>query len=120
MRVTGFLSISTVAACVALIGCNGCAGFLNPAAESVVSVRGRVANADPAEECGLELYSNNGKSLQHRPIPSEFKTSLVIAPGAHKYYVEISCPGHTGLFRSPVYDLGGGTRSLDLGVVALR
>ena len=107
-------------ACAALLSCNGCAGFLNPGAESFVSVQGRVSNVEPRAACDLKLFSEGGEARQTLPVRGEFKTSLVTAPGAHKYYVEVSCPGHAGIFRSAVYELGGGTRTLDLGVVALQ
>jgi hypothetical protein len=105
---------------VAVLVLGGCAAFFNPASESVVSVRGRVANVDPASECDLRLHGANGKMLQEIVTTAVFERSLVIAPGAQEYYLEISCADQPGRFRTPVRRLGGGTRLLDLGVIALE
>jgi hypothetical protein len=92
---------------------------MNPATESFVSVHGKVADVDSPRNCHLQLYSEDGQLSTSLTINPEFRRSLVIAPGARKYFVEVSCEGHTGKFKSGLYELGGGTRSLDLGTITL-
>jgi hypothetical protein len=111
--------ITTYVALFSCVGCTGCGGFLNPAAESSVSLQGKVIDIEPRATCHLQLYGEKGQPRGELTMTPEFKQSLVIAPGAHKYYVEVSCEGHPGKFRSAVYELGGGAKTLNLGTIVL-
>ena len=104
---------------VSCVGCSGCAGFLHPAAENSVSVQGTVADVNARAVCHLQLYSEHGQPSARLTLSPEFRRSLVIAPGAHKYFLEVSCDGHPGKFKSEMYELGGGFRSVDLGTIVL-
>jgi len=84
-----------------------------------VSVRGKVDDVDARATCHLQLYSEKGQPSGQLTMAPDFKRSLVIAPGAHKYYAEVSCEGHPGKFKSGTYELGGGTRALDFGTIVL-
>ena len=104
------------ACCCSVVGCTA---LFHPASESVVIVSGRVADVQPSSMCNLYLYKENGKLARQATVASEFKTSLTIAPGEHKYYIEVSCPDHSGQYRSELHTLGG-TRTVDLGTVVLK
>src|SRR5882672_5495028 len=127
-RVTIFRSISSalvadrharrvLAACV-LTACfasvTGCGGFLHPVTDGSVWLRGRVADVRPPSMWTVRLYKENGGLAREATVAPEFNRSLTIAPGQGKYYIEVSCTGHSGKFRSQVYELGE-MRTVDLG-----
>ena len=112
-------AIAASAALFCCVGCNRFSGFLNPAAESFLSLHGKIANAQEGAICSLKLFTEKGKPSRQMTIAPEFKRSLVIAPGVHKYYMEISCTGQPGKFRSETYELGG-NQTIDLGTIVLK
>lgn len=87
----------------------GCAGFLNPAADGVITLRGTVVGVPADSPCLAQLHERNGKLVQEVAVPPAFSRSLVVAPGHRRYYVEIGCPDWQGRFRSEVYDTHSGT-----------
>src|SRR5215212_6005603 len=96
-----------------------CSGFLHPATESSVMLRGRVADVRAPATCSLQLYRANGKLAREATVAPEFQRALTIAPGQHKYYIEVSCAGRSGKFRSETYTIGG-WRTIELGTFALK
>lgn len=111
-----------IAACVAVFCCAGCnrlTGLLHPTAESFLSVRGKIANAQEGATCSLQLFTEKGKLSRRMTMAPDFKGSLVISPGVQKYYMEISCRGQTGKFTSETYELGG-IKTIDLGTIILK
>jgi hypothetical protein len=97
-----------------------CAGFLNPAADSAISVHGKVANVQADATCNLNLFTADGRAKGKLTVKPAFTRSFVVAPGSRGYYVEISCRGQSGGFRSETYELGGETKTLDLGSILLK
>jgi hypothetical protein len=83
-------------------------------------VRGEVANGEAGTACSLRLYTETGRMVGERAVPPRFRTSFSVAPGDHRYYVDISCVGRPGLFRSGTQKVGGERKALDLGVIVLR
>jgi hypothetical protein len=109
--------------CVGVIscaGCVGCVGFFNPAAESSVSVRGKITNVQPDTTCSVRLLTDKGRVAGEFTTRPQFHRSFVVAPGDRTYYVDVSCAGQPGRFRSTTYQLGGGRRVLDLGPIVLK
>lgn len=104
-------------ACVASV--TGCGGFLHPVTDGSVWLRGRVADVRPPSTCTVRLYKENGSLAREATVAPEFNRSLTIAPGQGKYYIEVSCTGHSGKFRSQVYELGE-MRTVDLGTIILK
>jgi hypothetical protein len=94
----------------------GCV-LLNVGSEGSVLIRGRIADVQPNVSCDLRLHRDKRATAGERKIPAEFRTSVVIAPGRHNYYVEVSC--EKGKFKSSTYELGG-MEELDLGLIALQ
>jgi hypothetical protein len=105
-----------VACCLSFAGCGG---FLHPATDGGVWLRGRVTDVRPPATCTLGLYRENGALARETTVAPEFDRSLTIAPGQHSYYIEVSCTGKSGKFRSQVYKLGG-MRTVDLGTIVLK
>jgi len=109
--------------CLGLVccaGCSGCAGFINPTAESWVEVRGKVENVQADTTCTVRLLTEKGRVIREQTVKPEFRRSFTIAPGDHKYYIGASCVGQPGSFKSEVYELGARTKELDLGSIILR
>ena len=101
----------------------GCA-FRHPARESAFAVKGRilVENREEASDCSLHLYRlPEDREIREINVPREFQTSVVIAPGVHKYYMSIRCSG-TSTYKTQTYELGS-TRywrdPIDLGEIRL-
>jgi len=99
---------------------SACGGFLHPAAESFVSLRGNVADVPAGAACHLDLFTTKNERAAQLTVDANFNRSAVIAPGSHEYYVHIACDGVPGSFKSNTYTLGGGRRELDLGRIVLR
>lgn len=75
-----------------------------------------------SSDCSLSLYRlPEDRKIREVDIPQDFQTSVVIAPGVHKYYMSIRCSG-TSSYKTQPYDLGA-TRYLrdpiDLGEIHL-
>jgi hypothetical protein len=106
--------------CTLLTGC----AFRHPARESAFAIRGRILvdNREESSDCSLSLYRlPEDRKIREVDIPQDFQTSVVIAPGVHKYYMSIRCSG-TSSYKTQPYDLGA-TRYLrdpiDLGEIHL-
>jgi hypothetical protein len=101
-----------------------CVIFHGPA-ESAFRVKGRIVKSDTADsrECILQLYRAEGKKpIRKVNVPREFVESSTIAPGFHRYYMVITCPGSPGQYTSYVFELGGSrhhAQPLDLGTIDL-
>lgn len=105
---------------VAVLCMGACGGFLNPAAENVVAIRGRIDSVRPDGNCTLSLMTEAGRVASQATIRPVFSRSFVIAPGNRKYYAMIGCDGESGIFKSAVYESGNETKVMDLGTITLR
>lgn len=101
----------------------GCA-FRHPARESAFAVKGKILvdNREAASDCSLHLYRlPEDREIREVDIPRDFQTSVVIAPGVHKYYMSVHCSG-TSTYKTETYELGS-TRywrdPIDLGEIHL-
>ena len=97
--------------------------LLGPIGESVVHVRGNIDTAPEVATCNLELFREKAKSASRKAVVKlDFLESFTIAPGFHRYYFVITCPGVQGRYRSSIVELGG-TRyinpPLDLGRITI-
>jgi len=114
--------IKTLSLMIAFCSLMSC---IHPGAESMFRVKGNISvpNAGVSQEYILEVYRADTHQLVKRvSIAPEFNESVVIAPGAHKYYMVISRPGTELKYRSPVFELGEVKHYLqpiDLGSVTL-
>jgi hypothetical protein len=97
-----------------------CAGFMHPAAETAISVEGAVANVPAEASCTLNLYTADGSRAAQATVTPAFRRTLVVAPGEQKYSVHLSCAGHSGEFRSPLYDRPPERRNINVGMVLLK
>lgn len=102
------------------MGCTGCAGFLNPAAERSIGVSGQIANVPPLSSCTARLVASDGRVAGEITVRPDFRRSFVVAPGDAKYSVEVTCAGSQGSFRSPTYELKAGRNEIQLGTIELR
>jgi hypothetical protein len=101
----------------------GCA-FRHPARESAFAVKGRILvdDREVASDCSLDLYRlPEDHEIREVDIARDFQTSVVIAPGVHKYYMSVHCSG-TSTYKTKTYELGS-TRywrdPIDLGEIHL-
>jgi hypothetical protein len=92
--------------------------------ESAFRVHGKIESATASEDCTMEVYrADTGALVDRKTVPVNFKTTVVTAPGIHKYYLTISCPGSEMTYKSPVYEFGSAEayqRPVDLGTISLR
>jgi hypothetical protein len=97
----------------------GCA-----AREGAFRVRGKIEPVANAERCTLEVYrADTGALVTKKNVELEFQETVVTAPGKHKYFVTISCPGSAATYKSPVYEFGTAEQfqhPLDLGTIFLK
>jgi len=108
-------------AVLCLAGTIRCTAFMNPAAESSISLRGTITGVDRGAQCNLRLFTGRGRLVGERSIEPVFRGSFVDAPGnRRRYYVEISCANEPGTFKSPQYEVTGGRKELDLGTIVLQ
>jgi hypothetical protein len=106
--------------CSCLVSWAGCAGFLNPAAERAISVRGNIINVQRETKCSVRLFTEKGRKTGEIEVAAEFRRGFVVAPSDQRYYMEVSCPNQPGSFRSATFELGTGRKELDLGSIVLR
>ncbi len=59
------------------------------------------------------------ETLREREIHPEFLSSFANPPQDGQYYLEITCPGRQGIFRSSIYDFARGPYFHDLGRVTI-
>lgn len=106
---------------ILLAGC-----FLpHPGRESAFAVRGNIIPVHPTEpppDCELQLYrSRDDRKVQEISVSLKFERSFVIAPGIHKYYMVVRCPGDW-TYKTNVYELGATehfVHPVDLGDIRL-
>ena len=92
--------------------------------ESAFRVRGKIETVGNSEGCAMEVYRADTNALViKRNIGLEFQETIVTAPGKHKYYLQISCPGSSVTYKSPTYELGTAEQyqhPLDSGTISLK
>ncbi len=99
--------------------------LIHPGSESAFRVKGAISQSPtvPSQQCLLEVFrADTHKIVGHRTIKPEFDTSMIIAPGVHKYYMIVSCSGTPTKYKSPVFELGDAQhymQPLDLGTITL-
>ena len=105
---------------VALLGFAGCTALLHPAAENTVSVRGKISNVAPDATCNVKLLTDRGNLAANMTTTAEFKRQLLVEGGHWKYYVDVTCAGHSGSYRSAIFELTATNKVIDLGTVVLK
>ncbi len=93
-----------------------CAGFLHPATERFISVRGTVADVQPVATCHLRLARLDGNVLAENVTGPTVDRAFVVAPGCRPYALQVECDGYSGVFRRQIDECDG---KVDLGVIDL-
>lgn len=102
----------------------GSCGVFRPARDNAFRVRGEIKTVSKPQECTLELYlADSNQMISRAPIKPNFRQTVFIAPGVHKYYFMISCHGIPATYRSQTYELATAQQyvhPIDLGVISLE
>lgn len=114
------VSIAAVAACV-------------PIGDAFVRVSGSLVDetGKPVEQCQIRLFRTDERDerfayrIPREPeaswvIGSDFRTSFLVDPGAHEYYVMIGCAGYSQAYKSDIFEASGFSKDIDLGVVTIN
>jgi hypothetical protein len=84
-----------------------------PIGDNAFSVKGRIEapGIDEETRCSLKLFradllARSKSPVKELDIPPEFTVTLTVAPGVHKYYLSITCPGVSESYTSDVFEGG--------------
>lgn len=100
------------------------AGCLVPLGDRVLQVKANVVSETgrPLQGCVLGLHSAaNDQAIEVKAnVHPEFLTSFINPPRRGAYYFKITCPGHSGFYRSGNNDFASPPYFHDLGRVVIR
>ena len=78
-------------------------------AEGGFRVRGRIMvdGVPPRDICSVKVFrADTQAQVKDLAVGAEFEKSVIVAPGSHDYYFEVSCPG-TQTFKSSAHTVTG-------------
>ena len=74
---------------------------------------------EPTTACEVRLFRENGRLIREHSISPKISKGILVDPGRNEYYVEISCNGHPGEYRSNTLVMDDGRKTFDLGPITL-